>query len=273
MPAFGTITPSQLSRLIGTPDAPAIIDVRDEGDFAADPRLLPGAHRSAHGAVAALAPELSGRAAVVLCQRGRKLSEGAAALLRSHGIAAEVLEGGWFAAIAAGLPAIPARLLPHDGTASLWVTRARPKIDRIACPWLIRRFIDEEPRFLWLADPTRAPRGALGFDYEGARFTHVGAKVTFEVMVLSFGLERDAALARVAGMVHFLDVGGIPVPEAAGVEAVLAGLQVLHADDDALAAAAGPVFDALYAAAGAGKAPEVRAGKAAASPMAKGATP
>ena len=132
-----------------------------------------------------------------------------------------------------------------------WCTRERPWVDRLACAWLIGRFIDERPQFLWLKDPTRTPRGALGFDYDGARFTHVGGKVTFEVLVLSFGLERDAALARLAAIVHFLDAGGIPVPEAPGLEAVLAGLQALHADDDALAAAAGAVFDALYAAAGA----------------------
>ena len=128
-----------------------------------------------------------------------------------------------------------------------WCTRARPWVDRLACAWLIRRFIDEQPRFLWLDDASRAPRGALGFDYDGARFTHVGHKVSFEVLVLSFGLERDAALARLAALVHFLDAGGIPVPEAAGVEAVLGGLQALHADDDAFAAAAAAVFDALYA--------------------------
>ena len=128
-----------------------------------------------------------------------------------------------------------------------WCTRARPWVDRLACAWLIRRFIDDEPRFLWLEDPGRAPRGALGFDFDGARFTHVGSKVTFEVLVLSFALERDAALARIAALVHFLDAGGIPVPEAPGLEAVLAGLQAVHADDDALNASAGAVFDALYA--------------------------
>lgn len=131
-----------------------------------------------------------------------------------------------------------------------WCTRARPWVDRLACAWLIRRFIDDEPRFLWLADAATAPRGALGFDFDGARFTHVGAKVSFEVLVLSFGLERDAALARLAAIVRCLDAGGIPVPEAPGLEAVLAGLQALHADDDALADAAARVFDALYAAAG-----------------------
>ncbi|MDZ7589538.1 MAG: chromate resistance protein [Rubrivivax sp.] len=129
-----------------------------------------------------------------------------------------------------------------------WATRARPWVDRLACAWLIRRFIDPQARFVWLADARQAPRGALGFDYDGARFTHVGARVTFEVLLASFGLDRDARLQRIGAVVHYLDAGGIPVAEAAGLENVLAGLRELHADDDALAAAAASVFDALYAA-------------------------
>lgn len=129
-----------------------------------------------------------------------------------------------------------------------WATRARPWVDRLACAWLIRRFIDAQARFVWLADPAQLPRGALGFDFDGARFTHVGARVSFEVLLASFGLDRDAKLQRIASAVHYLDAGGIPVAEAAGLEGVLAGLRELHADDDALAAAAATVFDALYAA-------------------------
>jgi hypothetical protein len=132
-----------------------------------------------------------------------------------------------------------------------WATRKRPWVDRLACAWLIRRFIDPQAEFLWLDDPAGAtppPRGALGFDYDGARFTHVGARVSFEVLASSFGLDADPPLQRIAAAVHYLDVGGIPAPEAAGLEAVLAGLRQVHADDDHLAAAAGQVFDALYAA-------------------------
>lgn len=129
-----------------------------------------------------------------------------------------------------------------------WATRARPWVDRLACAWLIRRFIDRQARFLWLGDPMKVPRGAIGFDFDGARFTHVGARVTFEVMAASFGLDADPKLQRIATVVHFLDVGGIPVPEAAGLEAVLSGLREMHADDDRLVKAAAEVFDALYAA-------------------------
>ena len=132
-----------------------------------------------------------------------------------------------------------------------WATRARPWVDRLACAWLIRRFIDPGAQIVWLADPAKAPRGVLGFDYDGARFTHVGTRVSFEVLAESFGLEADPKLRRIAAAVHYLDVGGIAVPEAPGLEAVLAGLREVHADDDPLQQAASAVFDALYAAPGA----------------------
>jgi len=145
------------------------------------------------------------------------------------------------------------RLDPRKFQGKRWVTRARPWVDRLACAWLIRRFIDPEAQFVWLADPagaTPAPRGALGFDYDGARFTHVGSRVSFEVLAASFGLDADPRLQRIARAVHFLDIGGIPVPEAAGLEAVLSGLREVHADDDQLNLAAATLFDALYAAPG-----------------------
>jgi hypothetical protein len=129
-----------------------------------------------------------------------------------------------------------------------WATRARPWVDRLASAWLIRRFIDAQATIVWLSDTAKVPRGALGFDFDGARFTHVGTRVTFEVLCASFGLDADARLQRLGAVVHVLDAGGIPVPEAAGLESVLAGLRELHADDDDLAAAAALVFDALYAA-------------------------
>ena len=137
-----------------------------------------------------------------------------------------------------------------------WATRARPWVDRLASAWLIRRFIDPKARFVWLAIPeegksaesARLPRGALGFDFDGAQFTHVGGRVTYEVLLASFGLESDPRLQRIAGAVHYLDAGGIPTPEAAGLELVLGGLREMYSDDDPLAAAAATVFDALYAA-------------------------
>ena len=143
-----------------------------------------------------------------------------------------------------------ARLDPRKFQSKRWATRSRPWVDRLACAWLIRRFIDPQARFVWLTDPaasTPAPRGAIGFDYDGARFSHVGMRITFEVLLASFGLDRDATLQRNAAAGHYLDAGGIPVPEAAGLLGVLGGLRELHAADDQLAAAAAAVFEALYA--------------------------
>ncbi|MFO1328088.1 MAG: chromate resistance protein [Rubrivivax sp.] len=141
------------------------------------------------------------------------------------------------------------RLDRRDWRGKRWATRARPWVDRLASAWLIRRFVDPQARFLWLQEAAlpRLPRGAVGFDFDGARFTHQGPWVTFEVLMRSFGLDEDTRLQRIGALVHVLDAGGIPVPEAAGLSAVLAGLRELHADDDALLAAAGSVFDALMA--------------------------
>jgi hypothetical protein len=128
-----------------------------------------------------------------------------------------------------------------------WATRRRPWVDRIASAWLLRRFIDPQARFRWLAKPTDCPKRALGFDFDGATFTHVGERVTFETLLAAFGLEADAALARLAALVHQLDVGGEPVPEASGFEAVLAGARERLEDDDALLAEMSGVLDSLYA--------------------------
>lgn len=136
-----------------------------------------------------------------------------------------------------------------DYQGRIWATRKRPWVDRLATAWLITRFIDDAPRFVWLADVARCPRAALGYDFDGATFTHVGHKVTFEVVAESFGLLGDPALQRLAALVHCIDVGGPAVDEAPGFEMLVRGLQARHAKDDALLAAAIPMFDALLAAA------------------------
>lgn len=125
-----------------------------------------------------------------------------------------------------------------------WATRSRPWVDRLACAWLIRRFIDPQAHLLWLASPSDCPDDVLGFDFDGAAFSHVDGRVTFEVLLASFGLE-NSALKRLGGLVHFLDVGGVQPPEAVGIESVLAGLRDAINDDDQLLAAASAVFDSL----------------------------
>jgi hypothetical protein len=139
-----------------------------------------------------------------------------------------------------------ARLQVADYQGRIWATRKRLWVDRLASAWLIRRFIDPHARFLWIASPGDCPANALGFDFDGATFSHIGSRVTFEVLIASFALEQPA-LARLGLLVHYLDVGGIQPPEAAGVESVLAGLREGITDDDQLLAAAHPVFDGLVA--------------------------
>jgi len=129
-----------------------------------------------------------------------------------------------------------------------WATRQHLWVDRVASAWLIRRFIDPKAKFLWLKKPKDCPKTALGFDFDGAEFTHVAARVTFEVLLASFGLDEDRALVRLGALVHYLDVGGIPVPEAAGLEAIMAGARAQQTSDDKLLQVIGNVFDSLYAA-------------------------
>jgi len=128
----------------------------------------------------------------------------------------------------------------------LWATRKAPWVDRLASAWLIKRFIDREAKFVWIARPSECPKKAIGFDYDGADFTHVKNRVTFEVLAAEFGLDHDPALAKIAAAVHFLDVGGIPVPEANGLETMLKGAKEKAAGDDALLAEAMRTFDLLY---------------------------
>jgi hypothetical protein len=139
------------------------------------------------------------------------------------------------------------RLDHGDYQGRVWATRRRLWVDRVASAWLIRRFIDRDARFQWLATPSDCPKRALGFDFDGATFTHVADRVTFETLMASFGLEQDAALMRLAAMVHQLDVGGEPVPEAVGFEAVMSGARERLADDDALLTEISGVLDSLYA--------------------------
>ncbi|TRZ90096.1 MAG: chromate resistance protein [Rhodocyclaceae bacterium] len=138
-----------------------------------------------------------------------------------------------------------ARLDRADYRGRIWATRARPWVDRLASAWLIRHHIDPEARFIWLTSPLDCRVDWLGFDFDGAAFSHVGTKVTFETLLASFGLGDNPALVRLGELVHCLDVGGLPVVEAPGVEAMLAGLHSSELDDDKLLDKASNVFDWL----------------------------
>jgi hypothetical protein len=130
----------------------------------------------------------------------------------------------------------------------IWATRSNPWVDRLASAWLIKRFIDREARFAWFERPSERPKGAVGFDFDGAEFTHVKNRVTFEVLAASFGLDEDRALATIGAAVHFLDIGGIPAPDAKGLETLLRGAREKAKSDDALLIEAMWVFDLFYSA-------------------------
>ena len=138
------------------------------------------------------------------------------------------------------------RIADYQG--KTWATRARPWVDRLATAWLVQRFVDRSPSFVWLEDAAACPRSAVGYDFDGADFSHVGERVTFEVLATSFGLDADPALKRLGELVHAIDIGGIAVDEAPGIEMFVRGLQAQHVADDALLKAAVALFDTLYAA-------------------------
>ena len=243
MPAPNAITPAQLSRLIGLPDCPTIIDVRIPEDVAQNPSLIPTARRHPYGDILSL-PQHG--PVIIACHRGGKLSEGAAALLRTRGIRAERLEGGTVAWAEAGLPMTPIAVIPGP----LWVTRARPKIDRIACPWLIRRFIDPAAQFLFVSPPDVAAVaekfGATAFDIEGTFWSHRGDTCTFDTMLAEFGLQSEPLL-RLAQVVRAADTDRHDLsPQAAGLLAISVGLSRQYRDDLDQLAAGLSLYDALY---------------------------
>ena len=249
MPAHFAITPEKLARLVALPGSPRIIDLRD-----APSQVIPGALPPPHPQ-----PDQWGFSAdqsvVVVDADGAGPAVAAAAILRSDGTAAEILEGGFAAWLAGGLPTVSLAHLPprHDDGRTWWVTRARPKVDRIACPWLIRRFVDPSARFLFVppADvlAVAARQQAEPFDVadDGIFWSHRGERCTFDTMVDAFGLSGHAPLARLAAIVRGADTDRLDlVPEAAGLLAVSLGLSRIHSDDHAQLDAGMVVYDALY---------------------------
>src|SRR6476661_689864 len=149
MSTFNAISPDKLFRLIGTSACPTLIDVRDNPTA-----LVPGSQPRHHDELELWAGKVGGPA-VVICKQGKDRAAGAAAWLRHVGVDAEILDGGFEAWVAEGLPVVDSTKLPprDEEGRTRWVTRARPKVDRIACPWLIRRFVDPHAVFLFAAAP------------------------------------------------------------------------------------------------------------------------
>lgn len=263
-----SVLPQDLTARIGTPGAPLVLDVRRRPRFDESAHLLASARHCTPEDIAALAASAPPREAVVYCVYGHAVSQEAAAVLRQAGWNASFLAGGF----EGGEPGVdtPEDLarwramrplavrkrpdLGVDGTAaSRWITRARPKIDRIACPWLVRRFIDPRAEFLYVDAAQVLPDAqrlrAVAYDIPGAPITHAGALCSFDALLSAFGLQADPALAALARIVRAADTDELQLaPQAAGLLAVSLGLSQLHAGDDmAMLAAAMPLYDALYA--------------------------
>ena len=252
MPSPTQITVAQLSRLIGTPSAPVLVDVCIDEDFREDERLIPASFRHPFGEIATLAPMLAEKRVVVICKKGKKLSEGAAAVLRDQGVPAESLAGGIVAWRDAGEPLLPVEKLPKPNAEgrTVWVTRHRPKIDRIACPWLIRRFVDPRALFLFVAPSEVLDVAdkfeATPFDVEGVFWSHRGDRCSFDTMIEEFALATEP-LQRLATIVRGADTDRHDLaPEAAGLLAASLGLSRMYRDDLAQLEAGMLLYDAFY---------------------------
>jgi rhodanese-related sulfurtransferase len=246
-----SIDPRTLHSQLGTARAPWVLDVRRDPAFDADSRLIAGAVRPSGDLVAFVKSLARGRPVVAYCVKGAEVGVGAAATLAAAGYDATYLTGGILAWQAEGLPTIMRRPDWRVPGGSRWITRARPKIDRIACPWLIRRFIDPLAVFDYV--PTAqvfdeaAARNAIPYDIPGAEVTHRGERCSFDALIEDFALE-DAGLARLAVVVRGADTDRHDLaPECAGLVATSLGLSQRYADDHEMLEHAMPVYDGLYA--------------------------
>jgi rhodanese-related sulfurtransferase len=250
------ISPKDLWNATATHDAPLILDVRRRETYAQSPQLLPGALWRDTGETAHWAGEFERtRLLAVACQSGHEMSQWTVAQLRAAGLDARLLQGGYEGWAQTGLPFVAKaeldRIAPQRP--SLWVTRRRPKLDRVACPWLIRRFLDAQARILFV-DPEQVPAvarasGAIPFDIKDVELSHEGERCTFDTMLKLFGLQGEPSLARLALIVRGADTARPDfAPEAAGLHAVAIGLSALAGDDDhGLLQRGFLVYDALFA--------------------------
>jgi rhodanese-related sulfurtransferase len=250
---------------MGRADAPLLLDVRREAKFLESPHLIAGARRCAPEDVATFAASQPPCEVVVYCVYGHNVSADAATALRAAGWNACVLAGGieggedgvdtpqdiarWRAQRTPTMVKRPDWGITGEQP-SRWITRERPKIDRIACPWLIRRFIDPRAEFFYV--PTAqvfegaARLGAIAYDIPDAPITHEWERCSFDALLRAFDL-HEPALDVLATIVRGADTSRPELaPQSAGLLAVSLGLSRLHVDDHAMLAAAMPVYDALY---------------------------
>ena len=242
----GAITSDELQQRLGAFPPPALIDVRRQPAFDADPVVIPRAMRRAPEAIAEWARDLEPwRAIVVYCVHGHEVSQTATAFLRQAGFAAHALDGGiegWRANSGATVPFTPP---------SRWVTRERPKIDRIACPWLIRRFIDPAAEFFYVPNAEvrafAAANGATAYDIPDVTYTHVGDQCSFDVFIRIHKISHPA-LDALATIVRGADTSAMHLAaQAPGLLAASLGLSAMFADDHAMLKWGMLVYDSLYA--------------------------
>ena len=244
-----------LLRRFGTPAMPVLVDVRRREAYEKADTVIPTAcwrdHKTAAEWARALAP---GREAVVYCVHGHQVSEAAAAVLRAAGVTAFYLEGGIEAWRAAGGPLLAKAALQRyrPNGPSQWVTRESPRIDRLACPWFVRRFVDPEAKFHYVSpkqvSAVAAETGAVAYDIAepGIAFSHDGPRCSFDAFVKIFGI-RDPALDRVAEIIRGADTSRHDLaPQCAGLLAITLGLGAIEGDDHALLERAMPLYDGLY---------------------------
>jgi rhodanese-related sulfurtransferase len=252
MPSPTEISVLQLSRIIGLPGAPMLVDVRSCDDRGSHGHVLPTARRMQSNNVSTWAHSFSGRRVIVYCQNGGDVSQGSGAWLRHAGTDAQTLEGGFEAWRQAGQPLLRTDRLPMRDEAgrTVWVTRARPKIIRIACPWLIRRFIDPTAVFLYVSPSEVAAVAkrfaATPFDTGDGIWSDRGEACTFDVMLEEFNLKTEP-LSHLAAIVRGADTG-LPdlTPQSGGLLAISLGYSRMFRDDVAQLDATMPVYDALY---------------------------
>jgi rhodanese-related sulfurtransferase len=252
MPSIDEISIQQLSRLIGLPSAPGLIDVRPTPPCGAHSSLLPTSRSLSADTIASWGPGYRGARVVIYCGDGGSLSYGVAAWLPNEAVQVEVLGGGFDAWVAAGQPLVrPDNIPARDvGGRTVWVTRVRPKIVRIACPWLIRRFIDPGARFLFVAASevaaVAAGFNATPFDTGHGLWNDRAELCTFDVMLSEFGL-RTEPLMRLAKIVRGADTGQLDLaPQSAGLLAASLGFSRMYRDDHAQLEAAIAIYDAFY---------------------------
>jgi rhodanese-related sulfurtransferase len=253
---ISAISPRQLQAQHGRAAAPLLIDVRRQPAFDADAEMIAGATWRDPFAIADWTKFLPRhRDIVVYCVHGHEVSKNAAAALVAAGLAARYLDGGieqWRAGGGMLCRKSPAQNIPSGpNRPSVWVTRERPKIDRIACPWLIRRFIDPLAEFVYVPAAavitTAAEKNAIAYDVPGVQFTHRDDDCSVDALIADFALE-DAALADLAAIVRGADTGRPQLtPQSPGLLAVSLGLSALYADDHEMLAHGMIVYDALYA--------------------------